>query len=128
MWRSRLKPDSSMSRPWKRRSSSATSAVSLRRAGVLHLLHERVERRDLLRRGGVADPLDGLGLDERAQLVDRVHLVLGQARDDGAAMRERLDQALLLQLAHRLADGRAADAHLRGHVRLQEARAGGDLG
>ncbi len=42
-------------------------------------------------------------------------------------MREELDEALLLELAERLADGSAADAELGREGDLEQSRAGGDL-
>ena len=78
---------------------------------------------------GVVDDPAGLGegafLEQRPDRVDRLDLALADADDDRAAVREELDEALLLELAERLADGTAADAELGREGDLEQARAGG---
>ena len=96
-------------------------------AGRDHLLDDLRERVEL----GVVDSPAGLGegafLEQRPDRVDRLDLALADADDDRAAVREELDEALLLELAERLADGSAADAELGREGDLEQPRAGGDL-
>ena len=120
-------PESSTTRPWNCRSCSVTAATSPASLAVDHPLDRLGEGVEVVVGDDPAGPREGPPLEQGADPVDRLDLGLGDAHDHRPAMREELDQPLLLQLAKRLADRSAADPQLVRERDLEQARAGRDI-
>ena len=119
-------PERRHSSSWRSASSRAKASWSPRAAACAqrgHHLAETGERGVVVARD---QQPDGLHLERRAELVDLVHVVVGELGHERAAAGLVVHEALGAELRERLADRAAADAELARDLGLDEALAGSE--
>lgn len=92
----------------------------------LHLMDESLEPAQGLRGYPGGRPADGEAFDQSPQAVEIPDILRGESHNHAAAARDVLEEAVLFQLADRLAHGCPAGPQLPGQLRLDQPLAWGE--
>jgi hypothetical protein len=95
----------------------------LRSDQTIHLVHQFLERVDLVGCGALGGQSAGLHFDQASDVVDLFDVRRRHAHHECAAVRLAADQALMFESSQRLADGHAADTELLGQLWLLQMHA-----